>query len=203
MPKLKLQKEVLDMLGSMDLLPFNTAQIKVTSAYKSGQNHWLQLNSLDVARPAIVASTIHTLKSSYDDVARCLILVPDSEIADHYLELFNQLGKHTDLRVWTAYQGPKILDQKENIYFGADVVIATPKRLNELLNIEGFNSAAVQTLVLDSANQLLKVGAISFTQRISDSIPNKQKVSISIIGGKGVDVYMDKFAYPFTSETFE
>ncbi|MAZ96071.1 DEAD/DEAH box helicase [Schleiferiaceae bacterium] len=203
MPKLKLQQEVLDLLGSMDLLPFNTAQIKVTSAYKSGQNHWLQLNSLDVARPAIVASTIHTLKSSYDDVARCLILVPDSEIADHYLELFNQLGKHTDLRVWTAYQGPKILDQKENIYFGADVVIATPKRLNELLNIEGFNSAAVQTLVLDSANQLLKVGAISFTQRISDSIPNKQKVSISIIGGKGVDVYMDKFAYPFTSETFE
>ncbi len=203
MPKLKLQQEVLDLLGSMDLLPFNTAQIKVTSAYKSGQNHWLQLNSLDVARPAIVASTIHTLKSSYDDVARCLILVPDSEIADHYLELFNQLGKHTDLRVWTAYQGPKILDQKENIYFGADVVIATPKRLNELLNIEGFNSAAVQTLVLDSANQLLKVGAISFTQQISDSIPNKQKVSISIIGGKGVDVYMDKFAYPFTSETFE
>ena len=203
MPKLKLQQEVLDLLGSMDLLPFNTAQIKVTSAYKSGQNHWLQLNSLDVARPAIVASTIHTLKSSYDDVARCLILVPDSEIADYYLELFNQLGKHTDLRVWTAYQGPKILDQKENIYFGADVVIATPKRLNELLNIEGFNSAAVQTLVLDSANQLLKVGAISFTQRISDSIPNKQKVSISIIGGKGVDVYMDKFAYPFTSETFE
>mgnify|MGYP001604207920 FL=1 len=203
MPKLKLQQAVLDLLGSMDLLPFNTAQIKVTSAYKSGQNHWLQLNSLDVARPAIVASTIHTLKSSYDDVARCLILVPDSEIADHYLELFNQLGKHTDLRVWTAYQGPKILDQKENIYFGADVVIATPKRLNELLNIEGFNSAAVQTLVLDSANQLLKVGAISFTQRISDSIPNKQKVSISIIGGKGVDVYMDKFAYPFTSETFE
>ena len=203
MPKLKLQQEVLDLLGSMDLLPFNTAQIKVTSAYKSGQNHLLQLNSLDVARPAIVASTIHTLKSSYDDVARCLILVPDSEIADHYLELFNQLGKHTDLRVWTAYQGPKILDQKENIYFGADVVIATPKRLNELLNIEGFNSAAVQTLVLDSANQLLKVGAISFTQRISDSIPNKQKVSISIIGGKGVDVYMDKFAYPFTSETFE
>ena len=107
-------------------------------------------------------------------MARCLILVPDSEIADYYLHLFNLLGKHTDLRVWTAYQGPKILEQKENIYFGADVVIATPKRLNELLNIEGFNSAAVQTLILDSADQLLKVGAISFTQRISDSIPKNK-----------------------------
>jgi hypothetical protein len=187
----------------MNLLPFNTAQIKITSAYKSGQNHWLQLNCLEESRLAIVASTIHTLKSSYEDVARCLILVPDSEIADYYLNLFNLLGKHTDLRVWTAYQGPKILDQKENIYFGADVVIATPKRLNELLNIEGFNSAAVQTLILDSADQLLKVGAISFTQRISDSIPKKQRISISVKGGKGVGAYMDRFAYPFTLATLE
>ena len=203
MPKLKLQQEVLDLLESMDLLPFNMAQIKITSAYKSGQNHWLQLNCLEESRLAIVASTIHTLKSSYEDVARCLILVPDSEIADYYLDLFNLLGKHTDLRVWTAYQGPKILEQKENIYFGADVVIATPKRLNELLNIEGFNSAAVQTLVLDAADQLLKVGAISFTQRISDSIPKKQRISISVKGGKGVGAYMDRFAYPFTSATLE
>ena len=203
MPKLKLQQEVLDLLESMDILPFNTAQIKVTSAYKSGQNHWLQLDSLEESRTAIVASIIHTLKSSYEDVARCLILVPNSEIADYYLNLFNLLGKHTDLRVWTAYQGPKILDQKENIYFGADVVIATPKRLNELLNIEGFNSAAVQTLVLDAADQLLKVGAISFTQRISDRIPKKQRISISVKGGKGVGAYMDRFAYPFTLATLE
>ena len=163
----------------------------------------MQLNNLEDSRPAIVASTIHTLKSSYEDVARCLILVPDSEIADFYLHLFNLLGKHTDLRVWTAYQVPKILEQKENNYFGADVVIATPKRLNELLNIEGFNSAAVQTLILDSADQLLKVGAISFTQRISDSIPKKQRISISVKGGKGVGAYMDRFAYPFAWATLE
>ena len=87
MPKLKLQQEVLDLLESMDLLPFNTAQIKITSAYKSGQNHWLQLNNLEDSRPAIVASAVHTLKSSYEDVARCLILVPNSEIADYYLNL--------------------------------------------------------------------------------------------------------------------
>ena len=203
MSKLKLKQEVLDQLESINLLPFNKAQIRITSAYKSGQNHWLQLNDIKEARPAIVAATIHTLHSSYEDVARSLILVPDSEIADYYLDLFNQLGNHTDLRVWTAYHGPKILGQKENIYFGADVVIATPKRLNELLNIEGFNSAGLQTFVLDSADQLLKAGNISFTHRISDSIPYKQRISISIKNGKGINAYMDRFSYPFTSTTLE
>ena len=122
--------------------------------------------------------------------------MPTAEIADEYFELFESLGGHTDLRVWTAYEGPKIQQQKEDIYFGADVVIATPKRLNELLNIEGFNSASVQTLVLDEADQLLKVGAISFTQRISDSIPPKQRVALSS-SEKSVAAYMNRFALPF------
>ena len=199
MPKLKLQQEVIEALAANELVPFTSAQIKTTSAFKSGQNHWLQYEDTSEARVAVVASTLHMLKSSYEDVARTLILVESKEVADAYFEMFEALGKHTDLRVWTAYKGPKILDQKENIYFGADVVIATPQRLNELLNIEGFNSAGLLTLVLDNADKLLKVGVNSFTQRISDSVPDKQRICISVKKGKGVQTYMDRFAYPFTS----
>lgn len=199
MPRLKLQQQVLEALEANEFLPFTTAQIKTTSAFKSGQNHWLQYEDTSEARVSVVASTLHMLKSSYEDVARTLILVESKEVADEYFEMFEALGKHTDLRVWTAYKGPKILDQKENIYFGADVVIATPQRLNELLNIEGFNSAGLLTLVLDNADKLLKVGVNSFTQRISDSVPNRQRISLSAINGKGVHIYMDRFAYPFTA----
>jgi superfamily II DNA/RNA helicase len=199
MPRLKLQQQVLEALEVNEFLPFTTAQIKTTSAFKSGQNHWLQYEDTSEARVAVVASTLHMLKSSYEDVARTLILVESKEVADEYFEMFEALGKHTDLRVWTAYKGPNILDQKENIYFGADVVIATPQRLNELLNIEGFNSAGLLTLVLDNADKLLKVGVNSFTQRISDSVPNRQRISLSAVNGKGIHTYMDRFAYPFTA----
>ncbi len=95
-----------------------------------------------------------------------------------------------------------IHELKEDIYFGADVVIATPKRLNELLNIEGFNSAALQTLVLDASHQLLKVGNIAFTQRISDSIPLKQRVALSTENKGSTEAYMDRFAFPFSTEEY-
>lgn len=197
MAKLKLQEEVLDALEAAELLPFSKAQLTLVNSLKSGQNYWLFHENAKKLRIAVAGTIIHNLKESYEDVARALILVPTAEIADEYFELFESLGGHTDLRVWTAYEGPKIQQQKEDIYFGADVVIATPKRLNELLNIEGFNSASVQTLVLDEADQLLKVGAISFTQRISDSIPPKQRVAISS-SEKSVAAYMNRFAFPFT-----
>jgi len=82
------------------------------------------------------------------------------------------------------------------------LVIATPKRLNELLNIEGFNSASVKTLVLDASNHLLKVGNVAFTQRISDSVPLKQRVSLSTEYKGSTDAYMDRFAYPFSTEEY-
>src|SRR5210317_2398031 len=202
MAKLKLQAEVLNALEHNEMLPFSDAQRKMVGSIKSGKNHWLIHENERELRIATVATIVHDLKQSFEDVARALILVPTSEIADEYAELFEALGKHTDLRVWTAYEGPKILQQKEDIYFGADVVIATPKRLNDLLNIEGFNSASVQSLVLDEADQLLKVGAIAFTQRISDSIPLKQRVALSTENKGSTAAYMDRFAFPFSTEEY-
>ena len=202
MAKLKLQAEVISALEGAELQDFSTAQRAVVSTLKSGQNKWLIAANLAPLRIAVAATIIHQLKESFEDVARALILVQNSEIADEYAQHFETLGKHTDLRVWTAYPGPQLLKQKEDIYFGADVVIATPKRLNELLNIEGFNSASVKTLVLDASNQLLKVGNIAFTQRISDSIPSKQRVSLSTENKGSTDAYMDRFAFPFSVEEY-
>ena len=202
MAKLKLQAEVLSALEGAELQDFSTAQRAVVSTLKSGQNKWLIAADLTPLRIAVTATIIHKLKESFEDVARALILVQNAEIADEYAQYFETLGKHTDLRVWTAYPGPQLLKQKETIYFGADVVIATPKRLNELLKIEGFNSASVQTLVLDASNHLLKVGNVAFTQRISDSIPLKQRVSLSTENKGSTAAYMDRFAFPFSAEQY-
>lgn len=197
MPKLKLDSAVIDQLEKSELVPFNEAQLKLSSGIKSGQNLWMVLQDFDGLMSSIAATLVHKLKSAYEDVARAVVLVPSKEEADILFELFEQVGGHTDLRVWTAYEGPKILQQKEDIYFGADVVIATPKRLNELLNIEGFNSASVQTLVLYNAEALLKVGVTGFTQRISDSLPPKQRISLSLSKDGKVRTYMDRYAHPF------
>lgn len=199
MSKLKLQEEVLHALEVNEMIPFTKNQMQLVSALKSGQNHWMcYTTSADWVAP-ITATIIHKLKYSHEDVARALILVENDIRVAQYLECFEKLGKHTDLRVWGAFPGPPVLKQKENIYFGTDVVIATSKGLNNLLNIEGFNSASVQTLVVDRADQLMKVGVTGYTQRIADSIPEKQRVIISPPDVKGVQTYMDKYAFPFKS----
>lgn len=198
MARLKLQAALLDVLEQEGLLPFSDDQRSVVSSYKSGTNHWFQGEMVHELRTALVAVAIHKLKAPLDDVARLLILVPNAAIAQSYFELFEQLGRHTDLRVWQATEGGKILKQKEDIYFGADVVIATPSRLNELLNIEGFNSAGLLTLVLDQAQELFKVGSVSFVKRISDSVPQKQRLVFGV-DQRIIGNYMEEFAFPYST----
>lgn len=203
MAKLKLADNVLQALEAHDALPFDKNQRRMVSALKSGQNHYLWGGEQGELRTSIVATLLHQLKSSYADVARALILVPNKEVAEEYGNWFDLLGKHTDLRVWLAYEGPNIQKQKDEIYFGTDVLVATPNRLNDLLNIEGFNSSSVQSLILDSADSLLKVGTNGFTKRISDSVPNKQRVAFTHESSAAVKNYMNNFAFPFISEPLE
>ncbi|MGB2445937.1 MAG: hypothetical protein ACPH86_06250, partial [Schleiferiaceae bacterium] len=86
MAKLKLQQEVLESLEAAALLPFSKAQRTLVSSLKSGQNHWYLHENAEELRIAVAATIIHSLKESYEDVARALILVPTSEIADAYFE---------------------------------------------------------------------------------------------------------------------
>ena len=199
MARLKLQAPLLDVLEQEALLPFNDDQRKVVSAFKSGTNYWFQGQPTEALRVAVVAAALHKLKEPLDDVARLLILVPRNELAEEYLALFDRLGKHAQLRVWLATETGKLQKQKDQIYFGADVVIATPSRLNDLLNIEGFNSAGLLTLLLDQANELFKVGSVSFVKRISDSVPLKQRLVISP-EMRAIENYMEEFAFPFSEE---
>jgi len=203
MAKLKLQEEVLHALEVQGKLPFCDQQRKLVSALKSGKHTWLACEPDESHVWAIAATLIHQLVASFEDVARALILVEDKERAELYAQAFTDLGKHTDLRVWTAYPGPQILKQKEDIYFGADVVIATPQRLNDLLNIEGFNSASVQTCILDNSKSLLRVGTNGYTQRIADSIPYKQRICISEGRCKATRTYMERFAFPYDKLLFQ
>ena len=88
MAKLKLQAEVISALEGAELQDFSTAQRAVVSTLKSGQNKWLIAADLAPLRIAVAATIIHQLKESFEDVARALILVQNSEIADEYAQHF-------------------------------------------------------------------------------------------------------------------
>ncbi len=92
--------------------------------------------------------------------ARVLILVPTRELAtqvgDTLRSLALQLAKPLKLAV--LFGGVSINPQMLHLRGGADILVATPGRLLDLIRQNAVSLSAVSTLVLDEADRLLEYG---------------------------------------------
>ena len=108
---------------------------------------------------------------------RSLVLVPTRELAAQVGETFNRLAKHLPrrIKVSAVFGGVSINPQMIDLRWGADVVVATPGRLLDLVDNNALSLAQVQTLVLDEADRLLDLGFGEELGRILALLPRKRQ----------------------------
>ncbi len=106
-----------------------------------------------------------------------LILVPTRELAAQVGEAIVGFAKYLPQRVKVAvvFGGVSINPQMMNLRGGADVVVATPGRLIDLIDHNALSLADVKTLVLDEADKLLDMGFADELARILALLPAKRQ----------------------------
>lgn len=156
------------------------ADLYVISPEKSGKSS------------AIVIGTIQLLKEAFEEAPRALIMVETKEKAFALEEQFKLLGKHTTLRTFIVFDKGNIQFQKDSIYDGIDVLIGTPKRLIELMNISGFPMTKLKTFFIDDADAILAKGEKHAIFRIADSIEKAQFIVFSATMSKHFEDLTDR-----------
>ena len=108
---------------------------------------------------------------------RSLVLVPTRELAAQVGEAFRQLGHYLPRRVKVAvvFGGVSINPQMIDLRWGADIVVATPGRLLDLVDHNALSLAHVNALVLDEADRLLDLGFAEELGRILALLPAKRQ----------------------------
>ena len=100
-------------------------------------------------------------------VVKTLILAPTRDLCAQIGETIQSLCKNmqTSIKLATVYGGVSINPQMMHLRGGADIVVATPGRLLDLLEHNALKIDQVQHLVLDEADRLLDMG---FTQELNE-----------------------------------
>ncbi|HAL39605.1 MAG TPA: RNA helicase [Polaromonas sp.] len=108
---------------------------------------------------------------------RGLILVPTRELAAQVGEAIVSLAKYLPRRVKVAvvFGGVSINPQMMNLRSGADMVVATPGRLLDLIDHNALTIATAGTLVLDEADRLLDLGFGEELGRILGLLPAQRQ----------------------------
>jgi superfamily II DNA/RNA helicase len=108
-----------------------------------------------------------------------LVLVPTRELASQIVEELQPLARARGLWVAAVYGGTSVQGQAKEAR-RSDVLVATPGRLNDLLERKLISLHAVRVLVLDEADRMLDMGFRPQVDRIVRAIPeNRQTLLFS------------------------
>jgi ATP-dependent RNA helicase RhlE len=123
------------------------------------------------------ALPIVELVSAGDAAPAALVLVPTRELALQVTEELVLLGKPKGIRAAAAYGGAPVGAQVKRLR-GTHVVVATPGRLNDLLQRRLISLESVRILVLDEADRMLDMGFQPQVDRIVRRLPARRQTML-------------------------
>jgi ATP-dependent RNA helicase RhlE len=106
---------------------------------------------------------------------RALILAPTRELTLQIKDNLEVFTKGTHIKVLMVVGGASINKQTQALSRGADVLVATPGRLIDLLERGDVSLEKCGYLVLDEADHMLDMGFIHSLRRIAKHIPLKRQ----------------------------
>ena len=116
-----------------------------------------------------------------------LVLVPTRELAEQVATVLQPIARQLGLLVMTVYGGVPIGRQIDRLRRGADVVVATPGRLIDLMERRACTLADVRVTVLDEADHMADLGFLPSVTRILDATPDGgQRLLFSATLDRGV-----------------
>ncbi len=110
-------------------------------------------------------------------LVRALILAPTRELAAQIGESLRNYAQFLpeSLKTLVVYGGVSINPQMMALGGGADIIVATPGRLLDLIDHNAVSLSAVSVLVLDEADRLLELGFTAELTRILGLLPERRQ----------------------------
>jgi ATP-dependent RNA helicase RhlE len=106
---------------------------------------------------------------------RALVLVPTRELAAQVAASFQDLGRHLRQRGVLIFGGVSPKPQVKALAEGVDVIVATPGRLLDHLQLRVVDLSRIEVLVLDEADRMLDMGFIRPIRKLIAALPKERQ----------------------------
>ncbi|QJW90896.1 DEAD/DEAH box helicase [Spirosoma taeanense] len=110
-----------------------------------------------------------------EKLPQILVLVPTRELVVQVVETVKSLTTYMNLAVVGLYGGVNLKPQVAEVQQGADIVVATPGRLVDLLSSGAMKTKAIKKLVIDEVDEMLNLGFRTQLKMILDLLPPRRQ----------------------------
>jgi ATP-dependent RNA helicase RhlE len=169
---LGISKSVVGALAARNITaPFPVQQMVVSDAL-DGHDLLVQSPTGSGKTLAFGIPTVDSIEPG--DGVSALILAPTRELASQIVDELDSIARARNLRVAAVYGGVGFGPQS-NAARRADIIVATPGRLEDLLGRNTISLGRVQVLVLDEADRMLDMGFKPAVSRIVAQTPDDRQ----------------------------
>jgi len=188
----KYNPEIKSALAELGIESPNSFQAKCLPKIKGGANLFAIAPEGSGKTSSMIISVMQKLNSTaLDDSPRALILVKDKDAALKLEAEFETFTKETDLRISLVYEEQNINHQKDDVYLGTDIVIATPKRLSKLYFLNGIHLGELKLFIVEDADFLIRNDFHTDVARISESLNKCQHLIFSESFNNRLEILQD------------
>jgi hypothetical protein len=167
-------------LSELGLTGYSTNQQKLLQQYKQGGNCHLTANENDDLIAALVFLSFISAPKMFEGSPRVLWITPKTFDIKQRKDLYQLYTMRGDTTIEIAPDKGKIIEQRNAIFQGTEVLLGNPKRLMELYLQNGFHVNKIHLLIVEGFDEICKENqAYQGVRRIIESLPKCQKLFIS------------------------
>ena len=174
--KLGLRPQLVSVIERLGLCVPTDIQAKAIPPALAGQNVMATAETGSGKTAAFLLPIIERLERP--GATRALVLAPTRELALQIEENARNFSRAARLRTVSVVGGESIGKQINALRAGVDIIIATPGRLNDLLERKAVNLRGIEALVLDEADRMLDMGFLPQVRRIIRHLPAKRQTML-------------------------
>ncbi len=165
---------------AVQLIGFETPtpiQEKAIPLLLTGDRDFIGLAQTGTGKTAAFGLPLLELVDENSSATQALVLAPTRELG---LQIVSDLENYTEsfkkLNIVAVYGGASISEQIRKVKRGAQIVVATPGRLIDLLGRKAVNLSTIQYVVLDEADEMLNMG---FKEEIDEILSKTPETKIT------------------------
>ncbi len=106
-----------------------------------------------------------------------LVLTPTRELAMQVADSFRAYAAgHPEVKILAVYGGADFRSQVNSLRRGIEIIVGTPGRVMDHMRQKTMNTNKLRCLVLDEADEMLRMGFIDDVEWILDQLPNERQL---------------------------
>lgn len=189
-----LKEEILKVLNELKIEKLTPIQEMCLPKISKGENLIALSETGSGKTMAYLLPLISSLIGKPKKPTKVLVITPTKELSEQILKVAKRLARHTSLISTSVYGGQSQSEQLREFKNGYHLLVACPGRLKDHIEKGDMDFSAIESLVLDEADQLMDMGFLPHLKVILDNTKARtQTLLFSATMSEEVKLLVDEY----------